>query len=131
VQTADPGRLVLMLYDGAIVFLERALQAFGQEDFVESAGVVHYNISRARDILVELQTCLNREQGGEFADTMWRLYDYLNDLLTRGNCQKDPAAVHEVLFRVRVLRDAWFEMLQGETVTDPNMGTAPALSAVG
>ena len=66
-ETAPPGQLVLMLFDGAIKFLERAKLGFGIEDPVEMNETVHNNITRAQDIINELNSTLNMDQGGEVA----------------------------------------------------------------
>src|SRR5882724_12147306 len=77
-QTAPPGQLVLMLYEGAIKFLERALPGFSCDDPAQANMLVHNNLQRAQDIIRELNASLNMEQGGEFAQTLRRLYDYFD-----------------------------------------------------
>ena len=52
-QTASPGHLVLMLYDGAISFLERALTGFNHGDPVQFHQTINNNIVRARAIVHE------------------------------------------------------------------------------
>ena len=52
-QTASPGQLVLMLFDGAIRFLECALNGFGSEDIVESYQTINNNVLRAQAIIHE------------------------------------------------------------------------------
>ncbi len=111
-QTATPGRLVLMLYDGAIGFLERARSGFQQEDPLQFNQTIHNNVRRAQDILAELNLSLNMEVGGQFSATMRRLYDYMNWRLAQSNLKKEPEGIEEVLRRLTVLRDAWAEMLR-------------------
>lgn len=72
--TAPPGQIILMLYDGALRFLERASVGFRCTDPAELNMTVHNNLLRARDIIRELDCALNHEQGGELADTLHRLY---------------------------------------------------------
>lgn len=110
-QTAPPGQLVLMLYEGAIRFLERSLPGFAIEDPAESNMVVHNNLQRAQDIIRELNLALNMEQGGECAATLRRLYDYFERRLWESNLQKKREGVDEVIRHITVLRDAWAVML--------------------
>src|SRR5258708_38086492 len=90
-QTVSPGQLVLMLYDGAIRFLERARLGFGNDDPLEFNQTIHNNGERAQDILSELNLALNLEKGGEFAVTLRRFYDYMDRQLNESNrLQKEP-----------------------------------------
>ena len=84
-QTAPPGQLVLMLYEGAIRFLERALGGFSLEDPAEFNQTISNNILRAQDIIFELNVTLNIQEGGELAMTLRQLYDYLGRKLTEAN----------------------------------------------
>src|SRR5215204_2258160 len=79
VLTASPGQLVLMLYDGALKALGLAQQSF-QEASPEPRRIENINrhLLKAQAILSELQSGLNMEAGGEFAQTMSGLYDYHN-----------------------------------------------------
>lgn len=110
-RTASPGQLVLMLYEGAIRFLERAQAGFRLEDPVEFNTTINNNILRAQDIIRELDFSLNVEQGGELAIQLRRLYDYFDRILLEANLRKDPKGVTEVIQRITDLRDAWATML--------------------
>lgn len=116
-RTASPGQLVLMLYEGAIRFLERAQAGFRLEDPVEFNTTINNNILRAQDIIRELDFSLNVEQGGELAIQLRRLYDYFDRVLLEANLRKDPQGIVEVIRRITDLRDAWATMLaqQGQT----------------
>ena len=111
-RTASPGQLVLMLYEGAIRFLERAEAGFQLEDPVEFNTTINDNILRAQDIVRELDFSLNVEAGGELATQLRRLYDYFDRTLLEANLRKDPAGIVEVIKRITVLRDAWATMLE-------------------
>jgi flagellar protein FliS len=111
-QTASPGQLILMLYDGALRFLGAALQGFEFEDPLEFNQTVSNNILRAQAIVTELNVCLNMEAGGEFAANQRRLYDYLHRKLQESNVKKKREGIEEVIGHLNVLREAWNEMLQ-------------------
>jgi len=117
-QTASPGQLVLMLFEGALGALERARAAFDREDPAESITAIHNNIQRAQDIIRELNNSLNMEQGGECAATLRRLYDYFERRLWESNLKKDPSGLQEVARHLTVLRDAWAAMLTGQAALE-------------
>lgn len=110
-QTASPGQLVLMLYEGAIGFLERAVHGFSLDDPTECNQTIGNNILRAQAILEELDRSLDVSAGGEFALNLRRLYNYLDRRLMESNRSKQPEGIQEVIQRLSVLRDAWREML--------------------
>lgn len=127
--TAPPGQLVLMLYDGAIRFLNKAIAGFQLEDPLEYNETISNNIIRAQDIINELNLSLNMDAGGQFSQTMRALYLYLDRRLQESNIRKDESGLSEVVRRVTVLRDAWAEMLSKSA--DASAGapaTAPVMS---
>lgn len=100
IQTAPPEQLVVMLYDGAIRFLEQAKTGLHEgKDVAEP-------LSKAQDIIVELASSLNRT-AGEVADNLARLYDFWIQWLLQAQIRRDAAKVDEVLGMVRELREAW------------------------
>lgn len=124
-RTASPGQLVLMLYDGAIRFLEQAQRGFTMEDPVESNTTVNNNILRAQDIIRELDVSLNLDQGGELASKLRGLYGYFDRRLQESNLKKEAAGLCEVIARLAVLREAWAEMLRHQGGPEP-MADLPA-----
>jgi len=116
-KTATPGQLVLMLFDGALRFLDRALIGFDLDDPLESNLAINNNILKAQDIIRELNASLNMELGGEFSATMRRLYNYYDSQLSKSNLQKDPAGVQLVIRLLTEIRNAWSEMLSGRSTS--------------
>ena len=114
-ETAPPGQLVLMLFDGAIKFLERAKLGFGIEDPVEMNETVHNNITRAQDIINELNSTLDMDQGGEVAVVLRDLYVYLDNKLFESNIRKELEGVQEVIDRLSTVQAGWSEMLELES----------------
>jgi flagellar secretion chaperone FliS len=111
-QTATPGQLVLMLFDGAIRFLERARQGFSQDDPLEFNQTINNNVLRAQAIINELNLALDLDKGGDVAITLRRLYNYMDQRLQEANQYKKEDGILEVVRRLTILRDAWAEMLQ-------------------
>ena len=124
-QTAPPGQLVLMLYDGAIRFLERALTGFACTDPGERNATVNNNLQRAADIVRELNCCLNTDAGGQFAQTLRDLYDYMERRLLESNFKKNRAGVDEVVIHLKELRNAWATMLATQGQPQPEAGVRP------
>ena len=114
-ETAPPGQLVLMLFDGAIKFLERAKLGFDIEDPAEMNETVHNNITRAQDIINELNSTLNMDQGGEVAVVLRDLYVYLDNRLFESNIRKELEGVQEVIDRLSTVQAGWSEMLELES----------------
>jgi flagellar protein FliS len=125
--TASPGQLVLMLFDGALNALAVARAACD-----DPAGdprrfeVIHTQLVKAQKIIAELQSTLNLEEGGEFARTMYRLYDYYDRRLVEANLKKQSAPIAEVERLLGEVRNAWSEMLRDKG----QVATAPALDQV-
>jgi flagellar secretion chaperone FliS len=112
--TAPPGQVVLMLFDGAIRFLERSLPGFTSSDPGEANMVIHNNVQRAQEIIRQLKYALNMEQGGDCASTLRSLYDYFERRLRESNLRKRRDGVDEVIAHLTVLRDAWATMLNNQ-----------------
>ena len=77
VLTTSPGHLVLMLYDGVLRFLGQAEEAFAlPEEAPRRIERIDTAITRAQNILAELNGNLDHEAGGEYSAQLARLYDY-------------------------------------------------------
>ena len=128
-KTATPGQLVLMLFDGALRLLDKALVGFDLDDPLDSNLAINNNILKAQEILRELNMSLNMEKGGEFATTMRRLYNYYDLQLSQSNLQKDPAGVELVIRLLSVIRGAWAEMLTGNSASTVDLQADRQLQA--
>lgn len=101
-----------MLFDGALRFIEASKQGFASPvENLKRNECIHNSLKKVSDILLELQSSLNLETGGELAQTLYRLYDYMMGQLTKANLKKEPSLVIEVEKLLRPIRDAWAEML--------------------
>ena len=125
-QTAAPGQVVLMLFDGAIRFLDRAEQGFEMEDPAEANQTIHNNIQRAQDIMHELNVALDIKNGGELATTLRGLYEYMDRRLIEANTRKSVEGIHECRKYLTSLREAWSQMLQGQPAPAPASTLAAA-----
>ena len=110
-QTASPGKLVLMLFDGCLRFTTAAKRAFEEEEFTKRNEDVNNNLIRAQNIVTELQSSLDMSVPGELPGTLYRLYDYVMHQLQQANLKKEPDTIDEAEKVISELRDAWSEML--------------------
>ncbi len=106
VYTASKVKLVVMLYDGAIKNLKLAEVAINEKNIEKT----NEYIKKAQDIIIEFMNTLNFEQGGQIANDLYKLYDYLYYRLIRANIDKDIEAVGEVRRFLEELRDAWAQL---------------------
>jgi flagellar protein FliS len=113
-QTAPPGQLILMLYDGALNYLEHAKAAFTNPELGERNVAVHNNLQKAVNIIRELNSALNLEAGGDLASTLRDLYLYFESRILESNLKKHPGGLDEVSKHIKELRDAWSSMLAKE-----------------
>lgn len=106
VETASGTRLVVMLYDGAIRFLNQAIPAIQAKDF-EKKGLY---IGKAQSIVTHLRNTLDHAAGGAVAKSLDTIYGRMHNSLTDANFQDDAAKVEAVTHALRELREAWVEV---------------------
>lgn len=106
VETASPTRLVVLLYDGAIRFCARAMEAMQARDYQEQ----NTNLLKAQRIIGELMSSLNKETGGEVAANLLRVYTYVLEQLVEANLHDRADLIEGVLGLLRELRETWAEI---------------------
>lgn len=122
VKTANQGKLILMLYDGAIRFLREAEENIPLKKY----DIVNQRIVRTQDILTELMVSLNMS-AGELSGNLYRIYEYLNRRLIEANIKKDVTILREVLQHLGDLREVWDEVIRssGEQASMTQTGSRP------
>ena len=103
-----PERVTLMLFDGALGFIDGAREATLAGDHANRGQ----RISRALAIVGELQATLNLEQGGEIAQNLLGLYDYLTRELLKANLHADAELLTHIATILRDVRTGWAEMVE-------------------
>jgi len=103
IETATPGQVLIMLYDGAIQFLIKAKTALEEKNFERFCN----SIISCQRIILEFMDTLDMEIGGELAQNLYRLYEYLYDVLGKANIKKDVDKIDEVLKHLKELRETW------------------------
>ncbi|MGG3912662.1 flagellar export chaperone FliS [Rossellomorea vietnamensis] len=106
VNTASPGELTLMLYNGSLKFIHIAKKAIEEKNI----ELKNTNIQKTQAIVNELMVTLNTDL--EVSQNLMSLYDYINRRLTEANIQNDAAILEEVEGFITDFRDTWKEVIQ-------------------
>ena len=108
VENADPHTLVQMLFDGAIERLNMAKMSMKQGNIALKGE----NISRAISIVDGLRTSLDMKSGGEMAESLEALYDYMQRQLLTANVENKVDKIEEVLSLIGEIRAGWMAIPQ-------------------
>lgn len=104
VSSADPHKLILMLFEGALLQVGSAAIAMDNRD-IPAKGTA---ISKAIEIITNgLKISLDFEAGGELAERLGALYDYMAQRLLYANLHNSRPALEEVTRLLTDLKDAW------------------------
>lgn len=107
IETSDPHRLILMLFDGAITAISLA-RIHMQGNEIAQKGLA---ISKAINLISNgLATSLDKESGGELAERLAALYDYMVQRLLFANLKNSIPALDEVQDLLTSLREAWAQI---------------------
>ncbi|TCT20441.1 flagellar protein FliS [Melghiribacillus thermohalophilus] len=106
INTASPGELTLMLYNGCLKFIKLAKKGMEEKDYEAK----NTNIQKAQRIIQELMVTLDPQY--EISGQMMPLYDYMNRRLMDANVKNDPEILDEVAGFVTEFRDTWKEALK-------------------
>ena len=105
VSTTTQGDLVIMLFDAALKYLHQAKEKIVEKNYAQK-GIL---ISKAMDILAELQGSLNINKGGDLADRLQKLYFFCSSRLLTANLKMDITKIDEVVGILSGLREAFSE----------------------
>ena len=107
IDTASPGRLIVMLYEGVVTALDKASNALVSTP--KDIELAHTELTRCQDIVIELMQALNHD-AGEMAIRLATLYEYCHHQLVQANASKDMSHAEPVKTIFADLRDAWTEI---------------------
>lgn len=108
--SAQPQRIVLMLFDGAIENLSRARGALQRGDIAEKCSCIGVVL----EIVGALRQALNLEEGGAIAANLDALYDYVIRILVEANRQNDAGKVEEARQLILEVRTGWAGLASDE-----------------
>ena len=109
VTTADKGRLLLMMYEGAIKFLRQSKSGLEAGDISKFCRF----LSKGQAIIAELMNTLDFEKGGKIAKDLDRLYDFMLFYLTEANIHQDGARIEKTISLINTIYSAFKEIIEG------------------
>lgn len=110
VTTTDRGRLLLMMYEGAIKFLRQSKAGLDANDIAKFCRF----LSKAQAIIAELMNTLDFEKGGDIARDLDRLYDFMLFYLTEANLHRDGKRIVKVIGLLDTIYSAYKEIIEGK-----------------
>jgi flagellar secretion chaperone FliS len=113
IQSAGREKLLLMMYEGAIKFVKKAIIASEQRNIAERG----LNIGRAYDVILELNNTLDHKVGGEISANLEQLYMFLTEQLTQANITGDVQYLKNCLKILETLFEGWSKAI--ETLKKP------------
>ncbi len=108
VKTANRGQVLLMLYEGAIQHVKRAILAVDKKD-IAGKGV---SIGKAHDIINELMNTLDFEVGGQVAIDLDRLYHFMTEQLVKANLESSKDPLVQVQKLLETLLSGWKQAVE-------------------
>jgi flagellar protein FliS len=110
VTTTDRGRLLLMMYEGAIKFLRQSKAGLEANDIPKFCRF----LNKGQAIIAELMNTLDFEKGGQIARDLDRLYDFMLFYLTEANLHRDVKRVAKVVSLLDIIYSAYKEIIEGQ-----------------
>lgn len=100
---ASPHQLITLLFDGLLSRLAIAKGCMVRGDYETKA----HALGAAFSILAGLQDALDKERGGEVAENLDDLYDYMTRRVFAAGLANDPQMIDEVCGLVRTVKSGW------------------------
>ena len=120
IHTASKEQILLMLYQAAIKNCKKAMEAIDENDIAKKGEF----IAKLQDIVVELNNSLDLEVGGEVAEELSSLYDYILHSSSQANIKIDKEPLEGCLEVLNTLYAGWSDAVKsikkGEGKKDEN-----------
>lgn len=120
--TASREDLLILLYEGAIRFLERSISEYEAKNLSEHKMFLRRGLA----IISELQSTLDFDKGGDLAVQLFDLYGFMIQRLTEANMTQDISHIRIVITNMNTLLDGWRDAVrqvkneQTEVNANPN-----------
>ena len=126
VATSSQGKLIIMMYEGALKFVTLAIEGIDAKDLSKKGTY----INKTHDIINELSCALDMKKGGDVAHKLESLYQFILHQLTLANIKSDRKALESIVNVLTPLMEAWEELLakannNGASNDHPNLATRP------
>jgi flagellar secretion chaperone FliS len=106
VSAASPVGLIVILYDGALRFMEAGKAAMKSGDLNNQ----NTSLQRAQKIVLHLMATLDLEKGGIVAANLMSLYSYVLDQLVQANVHDQPDKIDLAIQTFSQLRSGWSQL---------------------
>ncbi len=93
ITTATPEKLMILLFDGALQFLQKAKTAIAENNLKERSE----NIENARKIIREFMRTIDLKNGNDVSKMLFKLYNKMAANLIKANVQRNSALIDEVI----------------------------------
>lgn len=103
VETANPGRVLLQLYDAAIRFVEKAQVQIDSGQ----AGPKGESLRKAHAIVAEFINALDHQRSPQLCSNLEQIYGFMLEKMAEANVNMDSSALLPVLKHLREMRDTW------------------------
>jgi len=103
IETASREQILIMLYDGAIQFLNKARVAMQNKEH----EAIHNNLIGAQNIIQEFINSMDREIAPQLAENLISLYEYFIRRLVQANMKRQIEPIDEVLKYLKSLKATW------------------------
>lgn len=132
VSTASQGRLVVLLYEGAIKQLKTAESLFESDGKIKPSNIEKFGIAmqKAQAIITELQVSLDMEKGGDISRNLMSLYLYFNEELVDASINHNKKKIEFVLNMLGQLAESW-RQISNSTANAPAAKIDNAVNIVG
>ena len=116
---ASPVQLVVMLYDGALRFMEGGKRAMAQGEIFKQND----QLQRAQNIVLELMSTLDMKKGGDVSKNLLALYTYVLEQLVEANIRDDAVYIDRASKVMSELREGWTAL--DKSIREQTKSTAP------
>ena len=100
---ASPHQLMLMLFDGALEAMSLTIAAIQNKNFELRSK----QNTRSITIINGMRECLDMEAGGELADNLYSLYQYMTQELFRASFKNDAETIRNIQTMLKDIRGSW------------------------
>ena len=111
VNTATPEKLMIMMFDGALQFLQKAKVAIAEGNLKERSQ----NIDGARKIIRELMRTIDLENGNDVSKQLFKLYNKMAMNLIKANVQRNTALIDSVIEDISNIRWGFQKAIEIQT----------------
>ena len=118
VATSSQGKLIIMMYEGALKFVTLAIEGIDSKDLSKKGTY----INKTHDIVNELSCALDMKKGGDVAQKLESLYQFILHQLTLANIKSDRKALESIVNVLTPLMEAWKELLAKNNNDQMNNG---------